>query len=82
MVKITEIYGKIFYLNPVSSLYVTKGMYIMVYLYVVLFFIFGYSFIFTLIKAIKDEVSPHLTAILFLVWASSAMIVMANIISF
>jgi len=57
-------------------------MYILVYLYVILFFIFGYSFIFTLIKALKDEVSPHLTAILFLVWASSAMIVMANLMSF
>jgi hypothetical protein len=58
-----------------------EGKYILVFLYVILFFIIGYSFIYTLIKAIKEEVSPHLTAILFLVWASLAIIVTANLMS-
>ncbi len=56
-------------------------MYILFLIYAILFFIFGYSFIFTLIKAIQEEVSPHLTAILFLVWASLAIIVTVNLMS-
>lgn len=56
-------------------------MYILFFLYTILFFIFGYSFILTLIKAIKEEVSQHLAAILFLVWASLAIIVTVNLMS-
>ncbi len=56
-------------------------MYILFFLYAILFFIFGYSFILTLIKAIKEEVSQHLAAILFLVWASLAIIVTVNLMS-
>lgn len=56
-------------------------MYILFFLYAILFLIFGYSFILTLIKAIKEEVSQHLAAILFLVWASLAIIVTVNLMS-
>jgi hypothetical protein len=47
----------------------------------IIFFITGYFFILSLIEAVQDAGSPRLAALLFIVWASSAIVVTANIIS-
>jgi len=52
-----------------------KGMYILLLFWVVVFLIAGYCFILNLIRAIKGEVSEHLPAVLFLIWASVAILV-------
>ncbi|GEM_PF-4286023 len=53
----------------------------MFFLYAILFLLFGYIFILSLIKAIKDEVSSHLVAFIFMIWASLSIIVTVNLMS-
>ncbi len=53
----------------------------MFFLYAILFLLFGYAFILSLLKAMKDEVSHHLVAILFIIWASSAILVTVSLVS-
>jgi hypothetical protein len=48
---------------------------------VILFFITGYFFILKLIEAVQDVGSPRVAAFFFVVWASSAIMVTANILN-
>ncbi|TYS14058.1 hypothetical protein FZC78_19590 [Rossellomorea vietnamensis] len=58
-----------------------KGRYILFFLYAILFLVTGYFFILSFIKAVNDEGSPHLAAILFIIWASLSVIVTAILVN-
>lgn len=52
----------------------------MFFIYAFLFLLSGYTFILSLLKAIKEEVSHHLVATLFILWASCSILVTVNLV--
>lgn len=54
----------------------------MIFLYLILFFIFGYGFVITLIDAIKGEASKHLAALLFVLWSIIAILTTSTLQAF
>ncbi len=53
----------------------------MLFLYVILFLIFGYSFVLCLINAIKEEISSHIPALLFIIWSFLAITVSVELLT-
>lgn len=54
----------------------------MVFLYLLLFFIFGFGFVITLIDAIKGEASRHLATLLFVLLSIIAILTTSTLQAF